>query len=229
MNNTILVVAAHPDDEVLGCGGTIARHVVEGDKVHVLFMSDGETSRIYTNSREVEERQQVAIDASIVLGLRSKPIFLKLPDNRMDTVALLDIVKMLEKVINEIGPKVVYTHCLSDLNIDHKITHQAVMTACRPQPGFCVQEIYSFEVLSSTGWDSFSTESAFTPNVFIDIIKVWKKKVKALRCYDHEVRDFPHARSYKSVEALAVYRGSGVGIECAEAFQLERKIKHTTV
>jgi LmbE family N-acetylglucosaminyl deacetylase len=98
------------------------------------------------------------------------------------------------------------------------------MTACRPQPKNFVSEIYSFEVLSSTGWGSSTVENTFIPNTFIDITKVWKKKMDALHCYNDEIRDFPHARSYKGVEVLAIYRGSSVGVGLAEAFQLERKI-----
>ena len=220
----ILVVAAHPDDEVLGCAGIVARHVNDGDKVHMVFMSDGVTSRISVNHEEVKERKQAAINASNILGIKRKPIFLGFPDNRMDTVALLDIVQILEKVINEIEPEVVYTHHLGDLNIDHKITHQAVMTACRPQPGFCVREIYSFEVLSSTEW---STNNPFIPNYFVDISDTLELKISAVKAYNSELRTFPHARSIESIKALAKYRGASMGIRAAEAFKVERLISET--
>jgi LmbE family N-acetylglucosaminyl deacetylase len=227
MSKKILVVAAHPDDEVLGCSGTMARHASEGDEVYVVFMSDGVSSRTSIESNEVEARKQAAKDASNILGIVQPPRFLGFPDNRMDTVALLDIVQTLEQVINEIEPEVVYTHHSGDLNIDHKITHQAVMTACRPQPGFCVREIYSFEVLSSTEWNSpVKSINTFTPNVFIDLTGIWGQKIKALDCYKDELRDYPHARSYKNIEALAVFRGASVGLQYAEAFQLERKITY---
>mgnify|MGYP006409935097 FL=1 len=221
MSKQILVVVAHPDDEVLGCAGTIARHVSDGDKVYVVFMSDGVTSRTGVESNEVEVRKQAAKDASNILGMVQSPRFLGFPDNRMDTVALLDIVQTLEQVINEIEPEVVYTHHLGDLNIDHKITHQAVMTACRPQPGFCVREIYSFEVLSSTEW---STNNPFIPNYFVDISDILELKISAIKAYNSELRLFPHARSIESIEALVKYRGASVGVHAAEAFRLERKI-----
>jgi|LWDU01.1.fsa_nt_gi N-acetylglucosamine malate deacetylase 1 len=221
MSKQILVVAAHPDDEVLGCAGTIARHVSDGDKVYVVFMSDGVTSRTGVESNEVEVRKQAAKDASNILGIVQPPRFLGFPDNRMDTVALLDIVQTLEQVINEIEPEVVYTHHSGDLNIDHKITHQAVMTACRPQPGFCVKEIYSFEVLSSTEW---STNNPFIPNYFVDISDILELKISAIKAYNSELRLFPHARSIESIEALVKYRGASVGVHAAEAFRLERKI-----
>jgi len=225
LKRTVLVVAAHPDDEVLGCGGTIALHLMNEDEVYILFMSDGVSSRIHINNGEIKKRKQNAINASSALGVENKPIFL---DNRMDQEALLDIVQPLEKIIYDIRPEVVYTHHIGDLNIDHQITHKAVMTACRPQPEFCVKEIYTFEVLSSTRWNSQTTMNIFTPNVFIDITKIWRKKTNALFCYKNELREFPHARSYKGVEALANYRGVSVGVEYAEAFQLERKIKHAS-
>ncbi len=142
----------------------------------------------------------------------------------MDTCSILEITQKLENLINKIKPEIVYTHHNKDLNIDHQLTHQAVMTACRPQPKNFVSEIYSFEVLSSTGWGSSTVENTFIPNTFIDITKVWEKKMDALHCYNDEIRDFPHARSYKGVEVLAIYRGSSVGVGLAEAFQLERKI-----
>jgi len=224
MSKQILVVAAHPDDEVLGCSGTMARHVSDGDKVYVVFMSDGVTSRTCVESNEVEVRKQAAKDASNILGIVQSPRFLGFPDNRMDAVALLDIVQTLEQVIDEIEPEVVYTHHLGDLNIDHKITHQAVMTACRPQPEFCVREIYSFEVLSSTEW---STNNPFIPNYFVDISDTLELKISAIKAYNSELRTFPHARSIESIKALAKYRGASMGIRAAEAFKVERLISKT--
>ena len=222
MNKQILVVAAHSDDEVLGCAGTIVRHINAGDKVHLLFMTDGVGSRLGVNI-SVNSRILAAENSAKILGVTSVEN-LDFPDNRMDEVALLDIVQSLEGVIYKIKPDVVYTHHLGDLNIDHQITHKAVITACRPQPEFSVKEIYAFEVLSSTGWNSSTIENVFIPNTFVDITRVWKKKTDALHCYNNELRDFPHARSYKGVETLGIYRGSSVGLQYAEAFQVERKI-----
>ena len=224
MNKTILVVAAHPDDEVLGCGGVMARHVNNGDKVHVVFMSDGVTSRTGADSKEVDVRKQAAKEAGNLLGIEQPPRFLGFPDNRMDSIVLLEIVQALEQVIDEIEPEVVYTHHSGDLNIDHKITHQAVMTACRPQPGFCVRGIYSFEVLSSTEW---STNNSFIPNYFVDISDTLELKISAIKAYCAELRTFPHARSIESIKALAKYRGASMGILAAEAFKVERLISKT--
>ena len=220
MNKKILVVAAHPDDEVLGCGGTMARHASNGDKVHVLFMSAGVGSRENIKNDEVNERRICAKQASKILGSQS-PQFLNFPDNRMDSISLLDVVKSIELVIQEIGPDVVYTHHIGDLNIDHQITHKAVLTACRPQPESSVKEIYSFEVLSSTEW---STNNPFIPNYFVDISDTLELKISAVKAYNSELRTFPHARSIESVKALAKYRGASVGIRAAEAFKVERLI-----
>ena len=217
--NKILVIVAHPDDETLGCGATIAKHTKNGDKVQVVFVADGFSSREVKNG----ERNLPATEVAGVLGCEN-PIFLDFPDNQLDVVSLLEIVKKIENIINDLQPNIIYTHYFGDLNIDHQITHKAVMTACRPQPDFCVKEIYSFETLSATHWQS-SSMGAFNPNYFVDVSDFMKKKMKALQCYDNEMRKAPHARSYESVENLAKFRGSLVGVNYAEAFLVERLIK----
>lgn len=219
----IMVVAAHPDDEVLGCGGTIARHVDKGDQVHIVFMADGVTSRQALTEHDLSKRNKAAHESCKILGTHS-PKFLGFPDNKMDTVALLDVVQALEKEIDKIQPSVIYTHHAEDLNVDHRITHQAVLTAGRPQPESYINEIYSFEVLSSTEWVSPSAKNIFIPNCFVDISKVIERKIKALNAYVDEMRDFPHTRSVDTVQLLAKYRGSTVGIRCAESFKIERII-----
>lgn len=221
MSKIILVVAAHTDDEALGCGGTIARHVAERDQVHLLFMTDGVSSR-ETLDEAATARQLAAQKAAQILGVNSFTNF-DFPDNQMDTVALLDIVKKIEAKITEIKPEIIYTHHLGDLNIDHQVTHQAVMTACRPQPDFCVKKIYAFEVLSSTEWQTPNAQP-FIPNVFIDITKHLATKMKALEAYTEEMREIPHTRSLQHLEILSKHRGYSVGLNAAEAFMLIRKI-----
>ena len=216
----ILIIAAHPDDEVLGCGGTIARHTAQRDNVSVLFLSDGVSSRENRN-QSIEERNKSAFEACKILGADA-PIFLNFPDNKMDTIPLLEIARALEKIINKIKPEVIYTHHAGDLNIDHRITHNAVMTACRPQPNFFVKKILSFETLSATEWNSNGFGRQFTPNYFVNITKSFNIKIKALKSYDAEMRPYPHSRSYEAVEALAKYRGASVGFNFAEAFYAER-------
>ena len=218
--NKILVIVAHPDDEVLGCGATIAQHTENGDKVQVVFAADGFSSR----EAEDGERNLSATEVADILGCEN-PIFLDFPDNKLDAVPLLRIVKEIEKIINDFQPNIVYTHYFGDLNIDHQITHKSVITACRPQPDFCVKEIYSFETLSATHWQSSSMANTFNPNYFVDVSDFIKQKIKALQCYDNEMRDYPHARSYEAVASLSSFRGSSVGVHNAEAFVIERLIK----
>ena len=217
--NKIQVIAAHPDDEVLGCGATIAKYTKNGNEVQVVFLADGFSSRLNDNNRDA-----VAKQVAEILNC-NQPIFLDFPDNQLDTIALLEIVKKIEKVVGDFQPNIIFTHHFGDLNIDHQITHKAVMTACRPQPNFCVKEIYSFETLSATHWQSSSMGNAFIPNYFVNVNGFMSKKIEALQCYDNEMRAAPHARSYESVENLAKFRGGLAGIKVAEGFFIERLVK----
>jgi N-acetylglucosamine malate deacetylase 1 len=218
----VLVIAAHPDDEVLGCGGVIAKHVNKGDKVHVVFMTNGVGSR-NASSKENHERQEAAINSANILGISSTQQS-DFPDNRMDMVALLDVVQLIEEVIEKLQPEIIYTHHAGDLNIDHQITHKAVMTVCRPQPGFCVKKIYSFEVVSSTEWQTPGV-LPFLPNVFIDITDFIHIKKQALSAYSKEMRQPSHSRSVDNILRLSALRGNSVGMDYAEAFMLLRELK----
>ena len=215
------MVAAHPDDEALGCGGTIARHSKIGDLVQVVFVADGVSSR--ESSSDLQSRRKSGIQASLILGAQH-PIFLDFPDNQLDSVPLLEIVRKIEVEIDRFPPNIVYTHFAGDLNIDHCIVNRAVMTACRPHPKSSVQEIYSFEIPSSTGWypNGGGSGLKFEPNLFVDISNSIEEKMSALEAYDSEMRPFPNCRSYKTVEHLASYRGSWVGMAVAEGFMIER-------
>lgn len=223
MNKKILVVAAHADDEALGCGGTIARHVAEGDHVCVVFMADGVASRAQVDQAELQRRNQ-ARDAALDIQGVTHWHALDFPDNRMDSVPLLDVVQALEPIIEQVQPVRVYTHHNGDLNVDHRITHQAVMTACRPVPGSSVREILAFEVMSSTEWAT-PVVAPFVPNVFVDISDYLPKKLEALTAYDMEMRPAPHSRSVAHIEALALHRGNCVGLDAAEAFEMVRVVE----
>ena len=224
MQNRVLIIVAHPDDEALGCAGTIAKHTQAKDQVSVVFMSNGVSSRSGNNLKnDIELRINSALKSCEILKTED-PIFLDFPDNKMDSIPLLDIVQKLEEYIFEISPNVIYTHHGFDLNIDHRITHQAVMTVCRPEPNFSVKEIYSFEVLSSTEWTSISMANTFVPSKFVDISKTFDQKINSLNCYSYEIRQAPHSRSIDSIKALSMHRGSTVGVKYAEAFQVERII-----
>ena len=220
----LLVVAAHPDDEVLGCGGTIARLAQKKVVITALFLADGVAARENAAPPELERRQAAANQAAQCLGIQSV-IFGNFPDNRLDSVDLLDIVKPIEQAIAQYQPDLVLTHHAGDVNIDHQRVHQAVVTACRSQPGHCVKTLLFFEVPSSTEWQTPGSAPPFLPNWFVDISATLPSKLKALSAYSEELRSFPHPRSLQAVEGLARWRGATVGVEAAEAFILGRCIQ----
>ncbi|MGD1875913.1 MAG: PIG-L deacetylase family protein [Kiloniellaceae bacterium] len=225
----ILIVAAHPDDEVLGVGGTVARHAGAGDRVHTLILAEGSTSRsgqrdTGAHGDAIAALKEAARAAARCLGGEA-PRFAGLPDNRMDGLELLDVVKEVETVVQEVAPAIVYTHHGGDLNVDHRIAHQAVLTACRPLPGTTLEAIYCFETVSSTEWATPDIGRPFVPNHFVDIAGQLEQKRQALACYQAEMRPFPHARSVEAVEHLARFRGASVGFEAAEAFTVARQLR----
>ena len=221
MGKIILVIAAHSDDEALGCAGTILKHTSAGDIVHLLFMTNGVGAR-EASVDDVEKRISASENAINILNVSSVTNF-NFPDNQMDTVALLDVVKAVEGKVNELSPEMVYTHWGDDLNVDHKITHDAVVIACRPYPNQPVRSLYSFEVLSSTDWAS-GTDKMFHPNLYVDISDFIDQKVAILECYQDEMRSPPHTRSIENTVNLAKLRGNTVGLKYAEAFRVIRVI-----
>jgi len=226
MRKKILIVAAHPDDEILGCGGTVVRLGKEGYEVYTLILGEGITSRDEKRKREkrekdIEHLRKETYKANEIIG--TKDVFLyDFPDNRFDTVALLDIVKTIEGVKDNIKPDIIYTHHRGDLNIDHRIIYNAVLTASRPIKGETVKEIYSFEIPSSTEWNY---PYIFSPNVFIDIAKTIDKKIEAIKCYKSELNKFPHPRSEEAIRSIARRWGSVAGLNHAEAFEVIRKVQ----
>ena len=228
MNKKILIVAAHPDDEVLGCGGTILKHVADGDSVHIVIMAEGITSRdsvrdIVKNTSVLEKLHSQSYLVAKRLGVKSLTMF-QFPDNRMDSENLLDIIKKIEQVVEDVRPDIIYTHHSGDINIDHQITNQAVVTASRALPGKSVKQILFFETLSSTDYQLMNINNTFIPNWFVDIEREFDKKIDILRIYDSEMREYPHPRSYEGVKILAQYRGLAVGRKYVEAFSLGRNI-----
>ena len=225
MNKKILIIAAHPDDEILGCGGTVARLVTEGYEAWSLILGEGVTSRDDTRdpgkrSEDIKQLNNQVHRANKIIGI--KEVFTHdFPDNRFDTLPLLDIVKVIEKTINQVKPDLIFTHFEKDLNVDHRITYQAVVTSTRPSPREPVRGIYAFEILSSTEWN---WPLSFSPDVFFNIDKGINKKIKAMSEYKSELRDFPHPRSLKGVKLNAEYWGMRSGLKYAEAFKLVRII-----
>ncbi len=221
----VMAVVAHADDEVLGCGGTLRRHVLAGDEVWTVILADGESSRDGVSSdTAIARRETAARDAAAVLGVQNVSLH-RFPDNRLDTCALLDIVKVVEEHIARVAPDTVYTHHSGDVNIDHKRVHDAVVTACRPQAGHPVQTLLLFETASSTEWQVPGAAPAFQPNWFVDISDQLATKLRALESYSEEMRAWPHPRSMEGVEHLARWRGATVGYEAAEAFVLGRRVQ----
>lgn len=223
-NKNILIIAAHPDDEVLGCGGTIAKLSVN-NKISVLILGEGITSRNLENSAvAIKILRENAIKAQKILGIE-RSYFESFPDNSFDKVSILQIIKKTEEYIKKIIPDIILTHHHSDLNIDHRLTFQAVLTCCRPQPNFRHPDIYSFEIPSSTDWQILTGETVFKPNIFIDISSTIDQKLKALEHYESEMKVYPHSRSLEGIKIMAQDWGRKVGREFVEAFELIRSIR----
>lgn len=221
----ILVLAAHPDDEVLGAGGAIARWAAGGAEVYVSILGEGISSRYASRDdapeAELRRLKETAEAAGALLGTRRTSVH-GLPDNRLDQVPLLEIAKIIQGVVEEVAPVRVLTHHPGDLNVDHGLVCRATLIATRPMAGGVVREILSYEVASATEW-SFATErEPFRPNYFVDIEETLETKLDAMRAYESEVRMFPHPRSPKALEARATYWGAVVGVQAAEPFQVLR-------
>jgi LmbE family N-acetylglucosaminyl deacetylase len=222
----VLVVAAHPDDEILGCGGTIAREIEKGYEVYILLLSKGVASRVPNKNKLNLEKNKLMNESKSALkivGIKESNIFFgNFPDNKFDSVSLLDIVKFIESFIEKIKPNIIYTHYKDDLNIDHRKTFEAVITATRPIENYSVRKILSFEVLSSTEW-AFNFKK-FAPNIYVNIEDTINKKIEALRRYKSEIREYLHPRSVDGIKILAKKRGLEVGMRYAEGFILVREV-----
>ncbi|WP_455757092.1 PIG-L deacetylase family protein [Sulfurimonas sp.] len=224
MPKKILIVAAHPDDEVLGCFGTVAKLIKSGYEAYVLLLGEGKTSRDTNKENKKDELCTLNKEmkkAHDILGIKKSFVY-NFADNRFDSINLLDIVKIVSKVKNEINPDIIFTHFENDLNIDHQITYKAVLTATRPMEDESVKEIYSFEILSSTEWNY---PLSFSPDTFFDISDTLDLKLKAMKEYKSELRDYPHPRSLEGIELNAKYNGMRVGKKYVEAFKSVRAIK----
>ena len=225
---TVLVVAAHPDDEVLGAGASMARFAAEGRPVHTLILGEGATSRVDDRTEADRDELDALVASSREAARRlgtAAPVHGGLPDNRFDGVDLLDVVKLVERELERVQPDLVLTHFAGDLNVDHRITASAVVTATRPQPAQGVRTVLSFEVPSATEWAFGTTGAGFEPTTFIDVSATLATKLHALEAYAGELRPSPHARSLEAIEHLARWRGATVGCEAAEAFHLVRAVR----
>jgi len=223
MARQVLVVAAHPDDEVFGVGGAIACHVRQGDRVSVLIVTDGVTAR-----HDVTEPQKAAVrKACGALGVQDVR-FGNLPDQRLDDMPLLKVIKPISELVKELRPQVVYTHHRGDANQDHRAVFAATLVAVRPFGGNPVERVLCYEVASSTEWGPPFAEWAFLPNVYVDISATLDAKLQAVEAYretfQSEIKPFPHPRSPEAVSIYAQHRGVSVGMQAAEAFVLVREL-----
>mgnify|MGYP003794944587 CR=1 FL=1 len=213
----ILVISAHPDDEVIGAGGTIARHVAAGDEVHWCVVTQG-YSPFMTDAELAKARQQV-YTVQRLLGIKDVS-FCGFPTVKLNSVPHKDVASALQAEVDKTKPEIVYTTPYCDVNVDHMIVCKATMVATRPLPGSTVRKVLSYEIAPTT---RFAIEP-FAPNVYVDISTFLGQKLEAMACYETEVRDFPHPRSLKGIELFARERGMSVGVEVAECFYLIRGI-----
>jgi len=219
----IMVIAAHPDDELLGCGGTLIKHIKNEDQIKTLILGQGMLSR-GENESFLNQLRTDSKKANDIIGVNELKFF-DFPDNAFDTVPLLDIIKVVEKEIDDAQPDLIYTHFSHDLNIDHRRTFEAVMTACRPQPNSKIPEIYSFYIPSSTDWINPTDANHFIPNVFVNVEAEIEQKIKALKAYETEMKKYPHSRSLESLRIFSQYWGTRIGKQYVEPFILVRSVK----
>lgn len=205
--NKVLVVVAHPDDEVIGMGGTISKHTNEGDEVHVVCVTGGETSSGYNRHTDTS-------NVAPILGIYSY-IFLNFPDQQLDTITQSSINNIISQKIQTIKPNIVYTHAREDLNIDHRIVHDSVMVTCRPTGSCSVKELYTFNV---SQWD-FGEMGSFQPNTFVDISRYLEKKMEAMNCYPSELREPPHPMSIECIRRDSINKGTKFCLSSVEEFK----------
>lgn len=222
----VLVIAAHPDDEVLGCGGTMAKLAADGCEVNVLIVTDGSSSQ-YADSDNlqqiIDDKKKETWNCAQTLGVK-QVYYGELPDMRLDTVPHTAINKVIESAIDQLKPDTVFTHFWGDVNMDHQNVYKSTLVAVRPVMGQTVKEVYCYRVPSSTEWTPSKTDTMFMPDVFVDISDVAEQKYEAFSKYSTELRDYPHPRSVQHLKELDVARGLEVGQGPTETFVLLRKL-----
>jgi len=218
---TVLVIASHPDDEVLGSGATLAAHAAAGEEVHAVIMSEGATSR-YSDGM-AETLRKCAQRAAERLGLATVT-FEGLPDQRLDTLPLITVTQRIEEIVQRLQPRFVYSHFPGDVNSDHQVVSRAAWTACRPYSLPGLRRFAVFETPSSTEWAWPYGDSSLAPNLFVDVTATLDIKLAAIECYETEMRDYPHPRSRQALIERAAYWGSQVGRKYAEPFRVLREV-----
>jgi LmbE family N-acetylglucosaminyl deacetylase len=222
MTSQVLVIAAHPDDELLGLGGTIARHTSSGESVTIVFVADAGTARY--EDKTIQSVRQCALQAAIQLGV-SDVRFAGLADQNLDTRPILQVTQWIERILLDIRPRIIYTHHRGDINRDHQVVHEATLTAARPYSTPYVERILCYETPSATEWAGAYFENCFVPSVYVDITAHLESKLMAMSAYTTELRPFPHPRSLEALRARAAHWGSVIGVTAAEPFMLMREIQ----
>lgn len=221
----ILVIAPHPDDEVLGCGATIAKHINNGDNVTILIATNASrgASELYSE-KAVEAVRIEAQIAHKILGVNNTK-FLEFPAPALNVYPSYKISLAFSEIIKDGGYDSVYLPHPGDMHEDHRVIYRSALVACRPQNETTVKNIYCYETLSETEWAPMQGDHYFKPNCFVDVSNVFEKKIEAMKCFNSQLKTFPHSRSLEALEALAKFRGSTIGVYRAEAFEIERIIK----
>ncbi len=219
----VLIVVAHSDDESFGCGGLIKSLSEKKYKLYAISFTNGVGSRGKRTEKDIEERKKHSIKASRILGFRWLAQY-NFPDNQLDKITLLEIVKIIEKHKKILNPEIVITHNFYDLNIDHRIIAEATLTAFRPEPKSKCKEIITFEIPSSTDYRMLKRSKNFVPNYFVNIQKYLNSKIKAIKSYKNELKKPPHSRSIEGIKNLSKIRGNQSGVKYAEAYEIIRKI-----
>ncbi len=218
----VLVFAPHPDDEILGCGGTIAKRFSQGDKVYVCVVTKG--CEPLFREDFIEKGRTECRAADKLLGVE-ETIFLDFPAVMLESVPRHKLNESIIQVVKSITPEEVFIPHRGDMQIDHKIVVDAAMVALRPKYTYGIKRIYAYETLSETGWDVPNVTNEFIPTVYEDISQTLSKKIEAMRIFQSQIADFPNARSIEAIEALAKFRGATVNVGAAEAFSLIREIR----
>lgn len=222
MKKNVLIIAPHPDDEVLGCGGVIRKMASQMHDVWILIVSRGKKS-LYSEER-IQNVRKEALDAHKILGVK-KTIFLDFSAPELDLVSISELSRSISEVVTEFNPDTVFLPHRGDIHHDHKAVFNAGLVATRPVKGSSVKRIFSYETLSETEWAAPFSDAIFIPNFFVNISNDFSAKLEAIKCFKSQLRDFPNSRSLKSIEVLANFRGSSVGLTHAEAFMTIRMIE----
>lgn len=223
----ILVIAAHPDDEVLGMGGTIAKYATQGSEIALLIVTDGSTSQYKDNPNLKDiiiEKKLETQNCADLLGIK-KIYYGNLPDMKLDTVPHVEVNEVIGKVILDFSPTAVFTHFSGDVNKDHQCVYKSTLVACRPTPEQCVEKLFLYSVPSSTEWNLQASHTTFFPNWYENIEGDFADiKYKAMNCYKEELREYPHPRSIEYLQNADKAEGNRVGMKIAESFMLVRNL-----